>query len=193
MAAVSAREWVEAREQEAEHGADDEYGWAPPRGPSCELPTEKTCRSLIPYQPWKWCAGCRRDRAVERISGWLRRQGGGPEVLSLTCFDVPGGSGLPDRRFDPIAMEADLEAALRALPLLERTAAELSRSLKHEKGRLRLIDLQMRRVCGAQWDEWVVWITEQRAPDGGFIANAFYPLLDRAALLMADTLGSEWW
>ena len=167
------------------------------RSQSCERDRENTCRRTTPGRSWVWCDGCRRDAAVARIGFWLRHSGG-PEVLSLTCYDEAGGGGAPDRRYDPVAAEADLERVMAQLPKLERTACELSKGLhREERGWFAVVNESLRRHVGPQWVAWQDWVFDQtpRAEDGSFDVKPrpFDALLDRAADMMADALGPDWW
>ena len=163
---------------------------------ACESGADETCRAVNPSRPWTWCDGCRSERLVERVRIWLRHKGV-PEVLSLTCYDEGGGAGAPDRRYDPVAAEADLERALAALPPLERTACQLSKGVdRSERGWFGWVNNSLRKHVGPQWVAWQDDVYEHtpRLADGTVDKKPrpFEQLLDRAAEQMAEMLGPEW-
>lgn len=175
--------------------------WSLPAVPTCEVSAEEPCRGRAPGQPRLWCGGCRREKTYDRVRVWLRSQDW-PTVLSITSYDAGGGSRKPDRRYDPIAVDADLRRALELLPCLERAAGDLAplSAPKHLAWHW-WVDRQMQRRAGPPWADWQVWITEQRAPDGGFMGSGNHHelmvacwnvLFDRTVLLMVETLG-EWY
>lgn len=186
--------------------------------PEWSLPVEPTCSDIRldpdgeerrcsqrTGQSWEWCLGCRRKRAVERIRGWLRSDDW-PSVLSLTNYDVAGTAGHPDRKWDRIAMDADLRRVFHALPPLERAAGQISKATK--PAHLSWADWVARemviRAGAGLWGEWLEWMNRRRLPaavdpqtgkrsKNQDMADVFYPLVDRAANLMADALSEMWW
>jgi hypothetical protein len=132
----------------------------------------------------------RRIDCVSKIAQWLRR-GDRASVLSITCFGDRSASGLPDRAYNAVALEADLFTAIARLPALMCVACTISKDTSRDDRQwFRAVAAQMlRSTVRGDWVEWIDAVEHAH----GMGARPFERLLDASADCMAEDLGSEFW
>lgn len=140
---------------------------------------------------WRLTVFCQqwlRHRSAEGEEYYMR------SLVSATNWQpVIVHGGRPDRKYSIAIAEADLTAAMLALPPLPRNIARLSRRDPRHSGWTLRWNKHMALNCGASWREYCdTWAVRDGRAMSIRLGLAIRALLREAATGMADYLGAEW-
>jgi hypothetical protein len=127
---------------------------------------------------------------ADRVEQWLHRPDDAA-VLSITAWGPTHRRGRPDRAYDAVVREADLQVAIALLEPLERDACWLSKAAdRDERSWFRGVRLTLQQTHPIAWGSWVLAL---EAEAGGPVERPFELLLRQAAEHVSALLGPDWW